>query len=85
MQVGRISGDNVRVHGKSQGYFGLPVRHSVVLDSATGSQSPCMETAWFPTPAEISAMLKGAPVIVRILGSVPPPMNVYTGDEPDGG
>lgn len=91
MQVGRIRelpGTVVIEHGKSQGYFGLPVRHGKMNDKVTGPDTCIMETAWFPTPREIQDMIAGAPVICRLVGfplpgmerPLPPPMNMYVGD-----
>jgi hypothetical protein len=35
-----------------------------------------MQTAWEPTPDEILRIMAGKPVIITILGAVPPPMKV---------
>jgi hypothetical protein len=63
-----------RVCGKAQGYLGLPVRDMIIIDKASGHHAPAMETAWTPSPDELDRLNKGANVIVRILGEVPPPM-----------
>jgi hypothetical protein len=84
MQPGMIR-DHTRVVGKSQGYLGLPLRDVLINCSVNGPDTPAMETAWFPTPAELAALNAGAPVLVRILGSAPPPMSVETGDLPTDG
>jgi hypothetical protein len=42
-----------------------------------------MVSAWLPTPAELEAINAGAPVHVRIAGTVPAPMFVNTGEAPD--
>jgi hypothetical protein len=42
-----------------------------------------MVTAWKPTPAELEALNAGASVHVRILGQIPPPMNVMVGPVPE--
>ena len=39
-----------------------------------------MTTAWIPTPEEIAAILAGAPIHVRIIGTAHPPIMVTTGD-----
>jgi hypothetical protein len=77
MQIGRIQ-NATRVLGKSQGYLGLPVRDEVFED---GQQA--MVTAWIPGPAEIEALVAGAPVYVRILGSGHPPIMVEVGKAPE--
>lgn len=81
MEVGRIIGAT-RVVGACQGYLGLPIRDEVVNCDVNGPNTPAMVTAWFPTPAELEALNAGAPIHVRILGAVPPPMFVTTGDVP---
>lgn len=81
MEIGRVLGAT-RVVGQSQGYIGLPIRDEVVNCSVNGP-TPSMVTAWFPTPEELAALNSGAPVHVRILGTVPPPMMVMTGEAPD--
>lgn len=80
MQIGRIEGCT-RVVGKSQGYLGLPLRDEVIR-CKVGGETPSMVTAWHPTPKELEALNAGAPVHVRILGSVPPPMMVEVGEVP---
>ncbi|UDF29321.1 UNVERIFIED_ORG: hypothetical protein LHK14_17680 [Roseateles sp. XES5] len=82
MQIGIIQG-HTRVLGKSQGYLGLPLRDVLVECPVNGPNTPGMETAWLPTPDEISAIVAGAPVILRVLGVSHPPVLVYTGEVPD--
>lgn len=63
-----------RVCGKAQGYLGLPVRDMVIIDKATGQETPAMHTAWTPTPDELDRLNKGANIIVSCLGTIPVPM-----------
>jgi len=81
MQIGRVEGCT-RVVGKSQGYLGLPVRDTLINSTVNGPDTPCMTTAWHPTPKELAALNAGAPVHVQILGRIPPPMMVGVGDIP---
>lgn len=81
MQIGRVAGAT-RVLGKSQGYMGLPVRDDVVNSTVTGQNTPCMVTAWFPTPKELEALNAGAPVHVRLIGTAHPPIMVEVGEVP---
>lgn len=81
MQIGRIPGAT-RVLGKSQGYFGLPVRDEVIAERTNG-ESPCMTTAWIPDPAELERIARGAAVHVRLLGTAHPPIMVEVGEIPD--
>lgn len=60
-----------RVCGKSQGYLGLPIR-----DIEFGDGTRAMQTAWEPTPDELGLIKDGAPIIITILGTSPPPMKV---------
>ena len=81
MQIGRITGAT-RVCGKSQGFMGLPVRDHTIHPEGYGPVN-VMTTAWLPTPKELEALNKGAPVHVEIWGNSPPPMLVLTGDSPE--
>ena len=72
-----------RVLGKSQGFLGLPVRDTMIHERVTGPGTPCMETAWEPTPDELAALNAGAKVVVRIIGSAHPPIMVEVGEKPE--
>ena len=82
MQVGRINGCT-RVIGKSQGFIGLPIRDELIHAKVTGENTPCMTTAWFPTPMELAALNGGAPVYVQLIGTNHPPIMVEVGELPD--
>jgi hypothetical protein len=41
-----------------------------------------MVTAWLPTPEEIAKIVAGAPVHLRVLGEVHPPVMLDVGDPP---
>lgn len=82
MQIGRISGCT-RVLGQSQGYLGLPLRDVVTTCTVNGPETPAMETAWLPTPDDIEAIVAGAPIILRVLGTSHPPVMLYTGEKPE--
>lgn len=77
----------VRVHGKSQGFKGLPVRHVLTPlanddGTLTGEHVNIMSTAWMPTPEELAALNAGANVIIAMWGNRPPPMMVTVGKVP---
>lgn len=76
MMIKRIDGVT-RVLGKSQGYLGLPVRDIIVDCSVNGSGTPAMETSWEPTPEELNALNAGGSVVLRVLGTVHPPVLIY--------
>lgn len=82
MLVGHIEGAT-RVIGKSQGYIGLPVKDVEINCSVGGDGTPAMVTAWHPTPDELDALSRGAPVYVQILGTAHPPIMLGVGPEPD--
>lgn len=82
MQIGMIAGAT-RILGKSQGYLGLPIRDDVIACTVNGEGTPAMTTAWLPTPREIEAIVMGAPVHVRILGTQHPPIMVEVGEVPE--
>ena len=69
--------------GKSQGYMGLPVRDEVLTCTVNGEGTPCMTTAWLPTPDEIARIVAGAPVHLRIMGTAHPPVMVEVGETPE--
>lgn len=71
-----------RIVGQSQGYLGLPIRDETIHERVNGPGTPCMVTAWTPTPEELAALNAGASVHVRILGEVPAPMMVEVGPAP---
>jgi len=77
----RISGFT-RELGKSQGYLGLPVRDEEIVDNATGLRTPCMTTAWEPTPEELRRLNAGGMVEIRVLGIAHPPILVGVGLPP---
>jgi len=82
MEIGRIEGCT-RVIGKSQGYYGLPVRDEFQNDTVTGPGTPIMVTAWFPTPDELQAINAGAPVHLKIVGTGHPPVMLGVGSIPE--
>lgn len=82
MIIGAIPG-TTRILGKSQGYLGLPLRDGTVHDTVNGPGTPCMETAWLPTPDELERINAGAPIILRILGTSHPPVSVDVGEVPE--
>lgn len=81
MMIKRIEGAT-RVIGKSQGYLGLPLRDETITCAVGGPETPCMVTAWEPTPAEIARINSGAPVLLRVIGTAHPPVMVEVGESP---
>lgn len=81
MEIGRVKGCT-RVLGKSQGYYGLPIRDEVLNDSVTGPNTPAMTTAWFPTPDELAALNAGAPIHLTLIGPGHPPVMMSVGEVP---
>jgi hypothetical protein len=76
MLINAIEGATRRI-GKSQGYLGLPLKDHTI------DGSPAMTTSWQPTPAEIEAIVAGAPIHVTLLGSAHPPIMLAMGKVPD--
>lgn len=77
-------GSQTVVIGKSQGYLGLAVNYSVTIDEPTGRETPCLRTAYQPTPKELEALNAGASIIVELINVTQhPPIAVYTGPIPD--
>lgn len=75
MMINAIEGATRRI-GKSQGYKGLPLRDQV------GEFGPMMVTSWQPTPAELAALVNGAPVYLYVLGQAHPPVMLEVGPTP---
>jgi len=53
--------------------------HLAILD-IEGDGAPVMLSAWEPTPAELQALVAGAPVYLQVRGTVHPPVNVWVGE-----
>ena len=81
MQIAMIEGAT-RIIGKSQGYLGLPVRDEAISCTVGGDGTPCMVTAWQPTPDELARLNAGASVHLRLLGTAHPPVMVEVGEAP---
>ncbi len=81
MEIGRIE-NATRVIGKSQGYIGLPLRDETIVDCTNGKETPVMVSAWYPTMEELQALIDGAPIHLRLFGTVHPPVMILTGDTP---
>lgn len=79
MIIKRIEGAT-RVLGKAQGYLGLPLRDEVINSTVDGPATPCMVTAWEPTPDELARLNAGAPVLLRVIGAAHPPVMVEVGE-----
>lgn len=82
MQIGYVEGAT-RVLGRSQGYFGLPVRDELIHCEVGGEGTPAMITAWLPTPDELERLNAGAPIHLRLLGQAHPPVMITVGEAPE--
>lgn len=84
MQPGYVQGAT-RVLGKSQGYIGLPIRDETIefVGHDTIELVNQMVSAWFPTPDELAAINAGAPIVLRCIGDVHPPVSMAVGEEPE--
>lgn len=84
MFVGRIMGATRTLGAPyswdkaQQGHCGsLPIRD---VETSAG---PGMESVWFPTPEELTAIAAGAPIMLTILGQKHPPVSVNVGEPVD--
>jgi len=75
MLINAIEGATRRI-GKSQGYI-MPFKDHTI------EGIPAMTTSWQPTPAEIEAIVAGAPIHVTLLGSAHPPIMLAMGRVPE--
>lgn len=80
MEHGVIS-HTTRTLGKSQGYLGLNIRDVLLPDDNGKPTYKAMQSAWFPTPKELEALLNGAPIILTVLGTAHPPVRLEVGSE----
>ena len=62
--------------------MGLPIRDDFIHCKVSGENTPAMTTAWLPTPKELEALNAGAPVLVRLIGTMHPPIIVEVGEAP---
>ncbi|MFG1238044.1 hypothetical protein V5F63_12665 [Xanthobacter autotrophicus DSM 597] len=83
MDIAHIPGAT-RTIGEGQGYLGLPLRDEPVHCTVNGPATPSMVTAWLPTPDEVAALMAGAAVHVRILGTAHPPIMLGVGPAGEG-
>lgn len=94
MEIGRIQGAQ-RVVGKSQGYYGVPIRdeakqlgdlphllHTMGFNPVDG-ECPTMNVVFYPTPDEIAKIAAGAPIYLSIVGVAFQPMNLTVGEVPE--
>lgn len=82
MEIGRITGCT-RVIGKSQGYYGLPIRDERMnMQLPLGDDTPVMVSAWLPSPDELASLNAGAPIHLRIVGTAHPPVMLGVGEIP---
>lgn len=73
MLIARIP-NATRVIGKSQGYLGLPLRDELRNTTVDGPATPCMVTAWEPTPDELERINAGEKIHLVVLGTQHPPV-----------
>ena len=79
MIIARIPGAT-RVLGKSQGYLGLPIRDEIRNTTVDGPETPCMVTAWEPTPEELVRLNQGACIYLTVVGVAHPPVLLEVGE-----
>lgn len=81
----RINGETRRLAANQPEYHPLSIRdEAVVLELEGGRKVEVngMVAAFEPTPAELDALNRGAPLAVRILGTSWPPIAVFVGEPP---
>ncbi|WP_293862275.1 hypothetical protein [uncultured Alsobacter sp.] len=72
-----------RIVGKSQGFTGLSIRDETLeILPGTGFEASVMVTSWEPTPDELMRLNAGAPVILKLAGTMHPPVLMMVGDVP---
>jgi hypothetical protein len=93
VEIGRIVGAT-RVLGRSQGYYGLPVRDDVIEagelphmlhvmgHNPVDGTVPTMQTVWHLSLEEIERVAAGAGIHVSLVGIAHPPIMVSVGEPP---
>ena len=59
-----------------------PCGHLAIRDEDT-TAGRAMASAWEPTPDELERLKAGAPIILHVVGSVHPPVDVRVGAVPE--
>jgi hypothetical protein len=59
---------------------GICVGLAVLQTAARDGDPPCYYSAWEPTPEELAALNRGAPIILRVVGDGHPPVWVGAQD-----
>lgn len=70
-----------RTLGEAQGYIPLPLRDEMIIDAATGLETPCMITTWQLSMDEKLRLMSGQPLVLRVLGTRWAPCLIYVGDD----
>jgi hypothetical protein len=60
--------------GAGQGYIGIDIVDRTINDSVNGRGTPQMTTYWDLDDEERRRIAAGAPIALRILGNIPPPL-----------
>lgn len=77
--------DATHVLGQDQGYKPLHIRKRKVIDPTSKAETFLQESSWTPTPKELEAIIRGAPIYVGLLSNSHPPIKVTVGPLPDEG
>jgi hypothetical protein len=59
-----------------------PCKTLKIRDDLIEERYPVMWSAWLPTPEEMEAIAKGAPIHLAIVGTSHPPVWIEVGDPP---
>lgn len=79
-------GDQKRTQiiGRSQGYLGLAVNFGTMVDPVTSAETPCLTTAWQPTPEQLADLNAGASIVVELINVWQhPPILVRVSERPE--
>lgn len=68
--------------GEAQGFIPLEIRDEVQDCGPNFGNVPVMVTQWRPTPAEVKALVSGAPVFLSLWGTSWPPAMLTVGMPP---
>ncbi len=76
--------DRIHIIGRSQGYLGVAVHYGTIIDVVAGAETPCLTTAWTPTPEQLAKLNAGGNIVLRQINIVNlPPMTLDVSDPPE--
>lgn len=75
--------DRIHIIGRSQGYRGVAVHFGTVIDPVSELETPCLTTAWTPTPEQLAKLNAGGNIVLQQINITQlPPMLIDVSEPP---